>query len=83
MKPTPSPLTLRLTPGPLPAIETIEWEELPPFEVAMNHRQGHAWVNTMPADLEPAMPSQPFQEALSGLATREVHDRDVFRHFFG
>lgn len=72
------PVTLTLRP-----IETIEWEELPPIEVALNQRQGHAWVNTMPADLDPFVPSQPFQEALSGLATREVHDRDLFRHFFG
>jgi hypothetical protein len=42
-----------------------------------------AWDNTMPADLLVITPSQPFQETLSGLAMREVHEPDVFRHFFG
>lgn len=83
MKPTSSLLSPRLPHTACP-IETIEWEELPPFEAALNHRQGHAWINTLPADLDPLVPSQPFQEALNGgLATREVHDSDVFRHFFG
>jgi len=81
MKSTATPLTLRNV--SVPPIETIEWEELPPFEVALNHRHGHAWINTMPAELDPLVPSQPFQEALDGLVTREVHDRDLFRHFFG
>lgn len=42
-----------------------------------------AWDSTVPATLdEPA--HQPFQEMLDGgLATREVHEPDVFRHFFG
>lgn len=42
-----------------------------------------AWDNTLPAALDPAPPSQPFREQLSGLATREVLEPDVFRHFFG
>lgn len=82
MKSTPSPQSLR--PAPVArSIETIEWEELPPFSAALNQRQGHAWINTMPAEFDPLVPSQPFHEPLSGLATREVHDYDVFRHFFG
>ena len=41
------------------------------------------WDNTMPADLEPSVPPEPFYEALQGLAMREVREPDVFRHFFG
>ncbi len=42
-----------------------------------------AWDNTLPADLLAETPSQPFNETLSGLATREVYEPEVFRHFFG
>ncbi len=42
-----------------------------------------AWDNTAPADLDSLAPPEPFQETLSGLAQREVHEPDVFRHFFG
>ncbi len=42
-----------------------------------------AWDNTAPADLDLLPPPEPFQETLSGLAQREVHEPDVFRHFFG
>ena len=42
-----------------------------------------AWDNTMPADLLAVTPTQPFSETLRGLATREVMEPDVFRHFFG
>jgi hypothetical protein len=50
--------------------------------------QGHTlggtpWDNTMPADLDPAPVSQPYLESLDGLVTREVHEPDVFHHFFG
>ena len=41
------------------------------------------WNSTMAASLDMAPPPQPFREALKGLATREVHEPDVFRHFFG
>ncbi len=41
-----------------------------------------AWDSTVPATLDE--PAQPYQEMLDGgLATREVHEPDVFRHFFG
>ena len=46
-------------------------------------RQPMTWDNTMPADLDPAMPPEPFREALQGLSMREVREPDVFRHFFG
>lgn len=42
-----------------------------------------AWDNTMPAELQAIVPTQPFRETLRGLDTREVHEPDVFRHFFG
>ena len=42
-----------------------------------------AWDNTAPADLDVLPPPEPFQETLSGLVQREVHEPDVFRHFFG
>ena len=42
-----------------------------------------AWDNTLPADLLSIAPSQPYYETLSGLVTRELHEPDVFRHFFG
>ena len=45
---------------------------------------GVPWDATRPAALDgPPPPSQPFSEALGGLAVREVHEPDVFRHFFG
>lgn len=38
---------------------------------------------TMPASLEPVYEPEPFRESsITGLATREVRDTDVFRHFF-
>ena len=45
---------------------------------------GAPWDATRPAELEAAPPRpQPFSEALRGLAVREVHEPDVFLHFFG
>jgi len=41
------------------------------------------WSATMPVTLDPAPCSQPFVERLSGLATREVVEPDLFQHFFG
>jgi len=41
------------------------------------------WSATMPVTLEPQPVSQPFVERLSGLATREVIEPDLFQHFFG
>jgi hypothetical protein len=41
------------------------------------------WSATMPAALEPVPCSQLFVERLSGLATREVIEPDLFQHFFG
>ena len=77
----------------------IEWEELPSLAARLAERLreqaegnadngyvsefGGAWTNTMPADLDALVPSQPFRETLSGLATREVNEPEVFHHFFG
>ncbi len=43
----------------------------------------HGWSVTMPAPLDMPMVSAPFQEPLHGLAIREVHEPELFRHFFG
>ena len=44
---------------------------------------GSPWDNTMPAALDPAPISQPFREPMEGVVTREIHEPDVFHHFFG
>src|SRR5438128_1191805 len=41
------------------------------------------WSATMPLGLDPLPVSQPFVERLSGLATREVLEPDLYQHFFG
>jgi hypothetical protein len=41
------------------------------------------WNATMPAELVDLAPAEPFKEALRGLQTREVHEPEVFRLFFG
>jgi hypothetical protein len=41
------------------------------------------WDVTMPASLDVVFEPEPFRESsIDGLATREVRDQDVFRHFF-
>ena len=77
----------------------IEWEELPSLAGSLAERRraaadasnrafsrsefGAAWSATMPAGLDPLREPEPFRETLNGMATREVHEPDVFRHFFG
>jgi hypothetical protein len=42
------------------------------------------WVETMPSVLDPLIPSPPLADTMiEGLASREVAEPDVFRHFFG
>jgi hypothetical protein len=42
------------------------------------------WTETMPAIFDPLLPSAPLADTrISGLATREILEPDVFRHFFG
>ena len=66
----------------------IEWEELPSLAGRIRAATGPSsagvpWDATRPADFDPAPPSQPFREPLTGVAIREVTEPDVFRHFFG
>jgi hypothetical protein len=74
--------------------DSIEWEDLPSFAESLTSRlvmlgtrqaEGAApvWVETVVAGLDPMPPSEPFREALQGLQTREVHEPEVFRVFFG
>jgi hypothetical protein len=79
--------------------DAIEWEELPslvkrlqrvppsPAEGAAadeRHVQANSvWGATAPSGLDTVPSSLPFVERLTGLATREVIEPDVFRHFFG
>jgi hypothetical protein len=45
---------------------------------------GPVWVETMPAIFDPLLPSAPLADThINGLASREIVEPDVFRHFFG
>ncbi len=77
----------------------IEWEELPSLAGSLAERRraavavstqtftpsefGPAWTSTMPASLDPQREPEPFRETLNGMVMREVHEPEVFRHFFG
>jgi len=69
------------------AAGAIEWEELPSLAASLAKRLAAAtqapWDATRPAELEAAVPSQPFREPVNGMAIREGNEPDVFRHFFG
>ena len=42
------------------------------------------WTETMPAIFDPMLPSAPLADTrINGLASREIVEPDVFRHFFG
>lgn len=42
------------------------------------------WVETMPAIFDPLLPSAPLADThINGLASREIVEPDVFKHFFG
>ena len=42
------------------------------------------WIETMPAIFDPLLPSAPLADTLiNGLASREIIEPDVFKHFFG
>ena len=41
------------------------------------------WQSTVIGTFYELEPSAPFREVLFGVATREVHEPDVFAHFFG
>jgi len=55
----------------------------PGFSLESSTSFDSPWSATMPVTLDPAPVSRPFVECLSGLATREVIEPDVFQHFFG
>jgi hypothetical protein len=42
-----------------------------------------AWAETLPVDLDVLTALPVFHEPVRGLATREVHEPELFRHFFG
>jgi hypothetical protein len=47
-------------------------------------RTAPVWTETMPAIFDPLIPSAPLADThINGLATREIIEPDVFRHFFG
>lgn len=89
----PSSAITRLSPR-MERQDAIEWEDLPSLAdslakrlAVMGTREGEAaapvWVDTVAARLEPMLQSEPFREALQGLQTRELHEPEVFRVFFG
>lgn len=42
------------------------------------------WIETMPAIFDPLLPSAPLADThIKGLASREIVEPDVFKHFFG
>lgn len=42
-----------------------------------------AWGATMPADLVTTQQASPYREAIRGLVTREVHEPELLKLFFG
>ncbi len=78
--------------------QLIEWEELPSLADQLKHRlinpevnsQGRPmvpsvlgdWKPTMPFDFDDSLPSM-FEEVFQGLSIREIHEPDLFQHFFG
>jgi hypothetical protein len=45
---------------------------------------GPVWVETMPAIFDPLLPSAPLADThINGLASRELIEPDIFKHFFG
>jgi hypothetical protein len=83
----------------LASADAIEWEELPSLaRVVAERRQvtqdsaaraftpstfGNAWCATQHSDLQDLPEPQAFKEPLRGMAVREVHEPEVFSHFFG
>jgi hypothetical protein len=78
--------------------DAIEWEEMPSFAASMapmdmrpampalRAKAGDfntAWGVTMPAHLDTAPQPAPFRETIRGLATREMNEPELFKHFFG
>lgn len=89
MRPQSIPFQRRATSG------FVEWDDTPSFAESLPDRlnwrdrnPAHpggprvVYADTMPAELVPAVVSTAFSEPVEGLSVREVHDVDVFRHFF-
>jgi hypothetical protein len=48
------------------------------------HTVAPVWTETMPAIFDPLTPSAPLADThINGLASREIMEPDVFKHFFG
>ena len=76
----------------------IEWEEVPSLADQLKIRlinpavpaQGRPivpsvlgdWQPTMPLNFDDSLPSM-FEEVFEGLSIREIHEPDLFQHFFG
>lgn len=46
-------------------------------------RAAPVWTETLPAIFDPLQPSAPLADThIHGLAARELHEPDLFRHFF-
>ncbi|MCI4431414.1 MAG: hypothetical protein JHC40_19865 [Burkholderiales bacterium] len=76
-------------------VGSIEWEELPSLAdlLAQHHvndaklrdrrpRYTLAWDDVLPQGPDSLLRTEPFEETLSGLLQREVHEPDVFQRFF-
>ena len=76
-------------------VGSIEWEELPSLAdmLAQHHvndaklrarrpRYTLAWDDVLPQGPDSVLATVPFEETLSGLLQREVHEPDVFQRFF-
>ena len=88
MRHAPSTLHFSHAFRPLAANGAIEWEELPSLAAriatpASQERSSSPWDSTRPAPFDAGSAPMPFREPVRGLAIREVHEPDVFRHFFG
>ena len=77
-------------------VGSIEWEELPSLadmlaqhfvnDAKLRDRRSQytsAWVEAMSEGPDSLLPTEPFEETLSGLLQREVHEPDVIHRFFG
>ena len=92
MRHAPSTLHFSHAFGPVVPHGAIEWEELPSLAGSVRARRDSRddafnasvpWDATRPASFETMTAPAPFREALQGLAIRETHEPDLFRHFFG
>lgn len=78
-------------------VGSIEWEELPSLAGLLEQHlvndakrrdrrpryPSSAWDDALSEGPDSLLPAEPFEETLSGLLQREVHEPDVFQRFFG